>query len=390
MKSFLVILNLIFFVQISICQNKDFPISKVRDHISFDQDWKFALGNSIDPLKDFNAMTSYFSFFAKTGYGDGPADPNFDNRAWRMLDLPHDWAVELPFDAKGGHSHGYRALGRNFPENSIGWYRKNFFIPKSDDGQRILIEFEGVFRNSTVWVNGFYVGTEQSGYSSFSYDISDYLKYGKDNVITVRVDATMEEGWFYEGAGIYRHVWLTKMDPLHVEKNGTYITSDIAGNNAKLTLRTTLVNEKKQTVTFQLEQNLVDRADNQIQSVKIDSLVLKPGESHTYFQSLEVSTPHLWSLDDPYLYQLITVVKSDEIVMDQYNTHFGIRSLRFDSDLGFFLNNKHIKIKGTCDHQDHAGVGTAIPDDLQEYRIRQLKAMGSNAIRCSHNPSMYC
>jgi beta-galactosidase len=182
--------------------------SSTREKLLMDFGWRFALGHSYDTKKDFDNGSGYFSYFAKTGYADGAASINFDDRGWRKLDLPHDWCVELPFDARGGHSHGYRAIGRDFPENSVGWYRKNFSVPESDLGKRIFIEFDGVFRNSIVWVNGFYLGNEHSGYLGFSYDISDYVNYGGDNVIAVRVDATMEEGWFYEGAGIYRHVGL--------------------------------------------------------------------------------------------------------------------------------------------------------------------------------------
>ena len=181
-----------------------------RERLLMDSNWLFALGHAYDTDKDFKHGTSYFSYWTKTGYGDGPAAGNFDDRAWRIINLPHDWAVEMPFDSKGSHSHGYKAVGRNFPESSVGWYRKKFSIPESDLGRRIVIEFDGVHRDSRLWINGFYIGTEHSGYSSFQYDITDYLNYGGENVIAVRVDVTMEEGWFYEGAGIYRHVWLTK------------------------------------------------------------------------------------------------------------------------------------------------------------------------------------
>ena len=182
--------------------------SDPRERILMDSAWLFAFGHPYDASKDFNTGTGYFSYFAKTGYGDGAAALHFDDRAWRRLDLPHDWCTELPFDSLGGHSHGYKAIGRNFPEHSVGWYRKSFFIPESDLGRCISIEFDGVHRNSIVWVNGFYLGTEHSGYTSFRVRITDYLNYGGENVIAVRADATMEEGWYYEGAGIYRHVWL--------------------------------------------------------------------------------------------------------------------------------------------------------------------------------------
>ena len=158
-----------------------------------DTGWRFAYGHPYDASKDFNHTTGYFSYLAKASYGDGAASTRFDDRAWRMLDLPHDWAVELPFDSKGSLSHGFKALGRNFPENSVGWYRKHFFIPKADEGKRISLQLDGIFRQSSVWVNGFYLGTEPSGFTGMEYNLSEYLNYGGENIIAVREDATMEE-----------------------------------------------------------------------------------------------------------------------------------------------------------------------------------------------------
>ena len=200
--------------------------ANIREHLLMDFGWRFAFGHPYDTKKDFDNGTGYFSYFAKAAYGDGAAAANFDDRSWRKLDLPHDWAVEQPFDEKASFSHGFKAIGRNFPDASVGWYRKTFTIPKSDEGKHISIAFDGVFRNSIVWVNGFYLGTEPSGYTGFEYNISEYLNYGGENTIAVRVDATMEEGWFYEGAGIYRHVWLNKTSPLHVATNGSFVTTE--------------------------------------------------------------------------------------------------------------------------------------------------------------------
>jgi beta-galactosidase len=357
-----------------------------RERILMDSGWLFALGHSFDAKKDFNNGTGYFSYFAKTGYGDGAASQNFDDRAWRKLGLPHDWCVELPFDARGGHSHGYKAIGRDFPENSVGWYRKSFFIPESDLGKRISIEFDGVHRNSIVWVNGFYLGTEHSGYTSFSYDITDYLNYGGDNVIAVRVDATMEEGWYYEGAGIYRHVWRLKTSPLHVKRFGIFITTDFKDNAALITARTTVVNESGEVAFFEIEETIVDSTGKAIASGEIKQLTLSAGDQKEYFSKYTIVDPQLWSLEIPYLHKLKTVIRSSGKVVDTYETTFGIRTVRFDANEGFFLNGKPVKIAGVNMHQDHAGVGTAIPDALQEYRIKRLKSMGANGIRTSHNP----
>lgn len=360
--------------------------SSPRERLLMDFGWRFALGHPFDTEKDFNNGSGYFSYFAKTGYGDGAAAKDFDDRGWRILDVPHDWCVELPFDNRGSFSHGYKAMGRNFPENSVGWYRKKFSIPESDLGKRIFVEFDGVFRNSIVWVNGFYLGTEHSGYVGFSYDVSDYLNYGGDNVIAVRVDATMEEGWFYEGAGIYRHVWLTKLSPLHVIKDGTFVTTDLEKNTAVIKTRTTVKNESRENVMFNVEESIVDSSGKTIASGSKKNLSLKAGNQEEYLSRFKVVNPKVWSIETPYLHTLKTAIRSGGKIADTYETNFGIRTVRFDPDKGFFLNRKHLKILGTADHQDHAGVGIAIPDALQEFRVKRLKEMGSNAIRTAHNP----
>src|SRR5450432_1125197 len=214
MKKNVLLLAFLILTAYTFCFSQDKISTPVRERLSMDYGWRFAFGHPYDTKKDFNNGTGYFSYLAKASYGDGAAAANFDDRAWRKLDLPHDWAVEQPFDSTASFSHGFKAIGRNFPEASVGWYRKRFTIPASDSGRHISIAFDGVFRNSIVWINGFYLGTELSGYLGFEYNISDYLNYGGENVIAVRADATMEEGWFYEGAGIYRHVWLNKTNPL--------------------------------------------------------------------------------------------------------------------------------------------------------------------------------
>lgn len=362
------------------------PNPSPREHLLMDFNWRFAYGHPYDPKKDFNNGTGYFSYFAKTGYGDGAAAPNFDDRSWRKLNLPHDWAVEQGFDPKASYSHGFKAIGRNFPDASVGWYRKSFAVPASDLGRRIHIAFDGVFRNAIVWVNGHYLGTQPSGYQGFEYDISDYLNYGGDNVVAVRVDATMEEGWFYEGAGIYRHVWLNKFDDLHVVPDGTFVTSQLKNNNAAVTAKATLINEGKSTKTFSVTQEIIDAAGNKVASAQTGQLSLNPFETKEVSTETAVANAKLWSIETPYLHKLITTVKEGETIVDRYETKFGIRTIHFDANEGFFLNGKHVEIKGTNNHQDHAGVGTAIPDALQDFRIKALKQMGSNAYRCSHNP----
>lgn len=364
--------------------------SAPRERTNFDAGWRFAFGHPSDAAKDFVHGTSYFSYLAKAGYGDGPADPKFDASAWRTLDLPHDWAVEAPFDAKGSHSHGYKAIGRNFPERSVGWYRKNFHVSASDLGRRIALEFDGVHRDSQVFVNGFYLGRQPSGSTSFRYDITDYLNYDGDNVVAVRVDVTLEEGWYYEGAGIYRHTWLTKTAPLHVAHWGTFVTTELDTENtsATVTARATLANEALAAAAgFEIEFALLAPDGRKIGAQSLRGLTLGAGESHEWLVTLPVAQPQLWSLETPQLHKLITIVRdASGTEVDRYETPFGIRSVRFDPDRGFFLNGQHVLLKGTNNHQDHAGVGVAVPDALWEFRLRRLKEMGSNAYRCSHHP----
>jgi beta-galactosidase len=359
---------------------------QVRERLLMDFNWKFAYGHPYDAGKDFNHGTSYFSYYAKAGYGDGPAAAGFDDRAWRQLDLPHDFAVEQSFSSAGSHSHGYKAIGRNFPDVSVGWYRKTFDIPEHDLGRRISVTFDGVHRDSRVFINGHYLGTEESGYNSFTYDITEFLNYGGSNVIAVRVDVTYEEGWYYEGAGIYRHVWLTKTLPLHVAQYGTFVYSEVSENNAKLFVETEIENDALSTSSFVVQHFLIDANEEIVAQSGVEDGFLGVLESTTIKQQFDVAKPHLWSIDNPYLYQLKTVVSTPEGISDVYYTTCGIRTIRWDAKQGFFLNGEHVKLKGTNNHQDHAGVGTAMPDELQYFRISKLKEMGSNAYRTSHNP----
>ena len=357
-----------------------------REHLLMDFDWRFAFGHPYDTKKDFNTGTGYFSYITKTGYGDGAAAANFDDRTWRKLDLPHDWAVEQSFDSKGSFSHGFKAIGRNFPDRSVGWYRKIFTIPATDSGRRIAIAFDGVFRNSIVWINGHYLGTEPSGYLGFEYDLTDYLNYGGENVIAVRTDVTMEEGWFYEGAGIYRHVWLNKMAPLHVATDGSFVTTKVNGGSAEIRADITLKNDNREKTSYSISHTVIDAAGKEVARSVQTNLSLNALQENTLTTKLQLPDAHFWDIENPYLYRLVTTVTQDGKPVDTYTTSFGIRTIHFDANEGFFLNGKHLKIKGTNNHQDHAGVGTAMPDGLIDFRIRLLKEMGSNAYRCSHHP----
>ncbi|WP_069659453.1 beta-galactosidase GalA [Arcticibacter eurypsychrophilus] len=383
--------TLTFTLLVFLCSSLTFaqPLNHLagkREHISIDTAWRFAFGHPSDAKRDFNNGTSYFSYLAKAGYGDGAASADFDDRSWRKLNVPHDWAVEAGFSESASFSHGFKAIGMNFPENSVGWYRKKINIPEGDYGKRITITFDGVFRNAIVWVNGHYLGTEPSGYNAFEYDITDLLNYGGDNTIAVRVDASMEEGWFYEGAGIYRHVWLNKTNPVHIATNGTFITTNLKNDSASVTAKVNIKNEGKSNIHFTIEQKIYDREGHILATQQTSSAELAPYKGGEYVSQLMLAHPKLWSVDTPYLHHIVTTLLINNIPVDEYTTKFGIRTIRFDANTGFFLNGKRLAIKGTNNHQEHAGVGAAMPDELQYFRIAKLKEMGSNAYRCSHNP----
>ncbi len=357
-----------------------------RQRTRIDDGWRFALGHAWDPAKDFDHGMRPF-FFGKAGFGDGPAAAEFEDRPWRRVDLPHDWAVELPFSDKGSSQHGMKAVGRGFPENSVGWYRRELAIPATGKGQRFTLEFDGVFRDSVVWVNGHYLKREASGYSGFQVDITDYLNFGGRNVVAVRVDATTQEGWWYAGAGIYRHVWLTQTGPLHVAPHGSFVRASVNGDSADVTVDTTVRNDANTGDSFALEHELRDPAGRVVARADVPARAVNADASIDVSAQLRVTAPQLWSLETPQRYTLTTRVKRGGEVIDRVDTPFGIRTLRFDATQGFFLNGKHVKLQGVNNHQDHAGIGVALPDGMHEARLKMLKAIGVNAVRSSHNPA---
>ncbi|HUI30720.1 MAG TPA: glycoside hydrolase family 2 TIM barrel-domain containing protein, partial [Candidatus Acidoferrales bacterium] len=360
-----------------------------REKLLLDPGWKFHLGDAASPEKDFEY--GIMETFAKAGVASGPARPDFNDSTWRTVDLPHDWAVELPFvdvDDKTVNDHGYKPLGRDFPSTSVGWYRRTFTIPKDDGGNRIIVKFDGVFRDSKVWFNGFFLGEHLSGYTDFDFDVTDYANFGGSNVLVVRVNATQAEGWFYEGAGIYRHVWLLEFAPLHIPLYGTYITSTVKSDfaSANVDIRTEVFNQEYLQTDCRLVSVLLDEKGKEVGRNTSQISQLNQYEKKKFNQKIEVADPHLWSLQNPYLYCVVQLVESKGKVVDRITSKIGIRSVRFDRDNGFFLNGKHVEIQGVCCHQDHAGVGSALPDGLQYFRITKLKEMGCNAYRTSHNP----
>jgi len=362
------------------------PSQAQRNATLINDQWKFSLGHALSFEKNFMTGTRYFNYLTKTGYGDGATATDFDDRYWRDVQLPHDWAVEVPFAPDASHSHGYKAVGYRYPENSIGWYRKHLNIPQSDLGKKISLLFEGVFRNSEVWINGFYLGNEQSGYLDFQYDITDYINYGGDNVIAVKADATLEEGWFYEGAGIYRNVWLVKTNPVHIAKDGVFATTNINGKNADVDIRVKVLNEDLSNHKVSLSVAIKDSHYKAIASMEIPEYEIRSNYHHYYFKQLKVSNIELWSPSSPNLYTVEIAVNSDGKTIDKTTTRIGFRTVEFTSDKGFFINGQHLKIVGSNIHQDFAGVGCAVTKPLQIERVKMLKSWGFNAIRTSHNP----
>ncbi len=362
-------------------------IVRSQTKINFDEGWKFHFGHAGDPAKDFNYGIP--AIFSKSGKTDQTALAlNFDDKAWRSLDLPHDWAVELPFVNTPNfdvQSHGYKPVGGLYPETSIGWYRKHFTVAKADSGSRFSIQFDGIFRNANIWINGFFLGNNQSGYVGATFDITDYIQFDKDNVITVRVDATQYEGWFYEGAGIYRHVWLNKFNNLHFEDNGVFVYSDVKGKNAQINIEASIQNEQLNGAKFMIYSYLTDRNGKKLAQTKPQVLQLASNAQTAVKQQINLQDPRLWSLKDPYLYKVVSIIKSGNQVIDSVKQRIGIRTIRFDAKEGFFLNGEYVKLQGVNNHQDHAGVGSALPDYLQYYRVALLKEMGVNAYRTSHH-----
>ena len=366
------------------------PAIAPREQFLFDFGWKFTFGNGCDPSKDLGFGYGQADF-AKTGDFKF-AKAGFDDSKWRRLNLPHDWAVELPFvhDDSGEEdnkllSHGYKPLGRRYPETSVGWYRREFEIPQSDLGRRIWVEFDGAMRDVVVFVNGCFIGRNDNGYAPFRFDLTDFLNYGAKNFIVLRVDASFGDGWFYEGAGIYRHVWLTKTDSVHLGKWESVVRSTVTDGSAALALATIVQNEGKQAANAKVSWKILDASGATVATAEAPAQSIPVDGSGSYTATAKLAKPAVWSVDEPNLYSAIVTVEADGKVRDAEHVTFGIRSADFDAERGFFLNGRPLKIQGTCNHQDHAGVGVAVPDRLQWFRLAVLREMGCNAVRTSHN-----
>ncbi len=358
-----------------------------QEKLNLDEDWRFHFGHAANPEKDFD-YGNKLQFHKSNVYDMTIVNPKYIDTTWRKVNVPHDWVVELPFVKSSTHemdSHGYKPVGGPYPETSIGWYRKHFAVEKSKNNKRFELQFDGIYRNAAIWLNGFYVGTNFSGYVGNSYDVSDYINFEGDNVVVVRADATQSEGWFYEGAGIYRHVWLNITDKIHIPQGGLFVHSEVNGKNATVNIETTVQNNHLKNANCTVYSYITDRNGKVLAQTSEQKLALGINKNETVKNKLNLANVRLWTLEDPYLYRIISVVKSGNEIVHQTKTRFGVRTIRFDAQEGFFLNGKHLKIQGTNNHQDHAGIGSALPDYMQYYRIKLLKKMGSNSYRTSHN-----
>ena len=326
----------------------------------FTGEWKFTLS---DRITDYSST-------------------DVDDSGWRTLNLPHDWSIESDFSKDNPATPGGGAL-----PGGIGWYRKTFIVDKEKEGQQIYIDFDGVYWNSEVWINGISVGKRPNGYISFRYDLTPHIKFGESNVIAVKVDnLDQPNSRWYSGSGIYRNVWLTTKSPVHIAQWGTYVTTlEITENLAKINIITRIQNTTGKEPDVSVENILVNRDGKVVGQANRSFTQALKGVS-SVAQEIAISSPILWSIENPYLYKVITKLSKEGKTIDEYETSIGIRSFEFNAEKGFILNGKQVKINGVCNHHDLGCLGSAINYRAIERQLQILKAMGCNGIRCSHNP----
>ena len=352
-KTYLITTVFILFVFFATAQEK------ARTKIDFDKDWKFKL----DSTQQYH-------------------EQNINDANWRTLNLPHDWSIEGTFSKDNPATPGGGAL-----PGGIGWYRKTFTIPSTEKNKIVLIDFDGVYRNSEVWINGHSLGVRPNGYISFQYDLTPYLNYGNQpNVIAVKVDNSKQpNSRWYSGSGIYRNVWLVTTNKIHVDHWGTFITTPtVSDKETTVNVLTKVANVAGSAEPITITTTLYDASGK---AVAQSSITLGAADKESKAQqTLKVSNPKLWSIDEPYLYKAVSQIKSGTQILDTYETPFGIRYFNFDINKGFSLNGKPVKILGVCDHHDLGALGSAINTRALQRQLEILKAMGCNGIRTSHNP----
>ena len=343
-------------------------VLNARDVINFNKDWSFALNP--DESK-------------------GLSSPEYDDSGWRILNLPHDWAIEGDFDERNPSGTGGGAL-----PGGIGWYRNTFKVSENDRGQVFRIEFDGVYMNSSVYINGHLLGTRPYGYISFSYDLTPYINWGGVNVIAVRVDnSDQPNSRWYSGCGIFRDVRLVKVNQVHIAEWGTYVSTPTVSRDKALVKVSATINDgneiwSKVTRNLTVKSTIKDSEGKAIITSTTSRELNWKGEEPVIVvdDSIWVDSPHLWSVDDPYMYTLVTELTLNGKRVDTYETPFGIRTIEFRADSGFYLNGEHVRINGVCNHHDLGCLGAATNERAIERQLEILKAMGCNGIRCSHNP----
>ena len=338
-------------------------MASLRQHILLDADWRFHRG-------EVNSSNEVLS-------------ASFDDRQWQRVNLPHDYVLDGTYNRTNEEKHGFLPL-------EVAWYRKRLVIPEACRGKILRLDFDGAFRDSQVWLNGQFLGRHPSGYTPFSFDITKLFKTGVENVIAVRVDPRQFEGHWYEGGGIYRHVHLTALAPLHVAQWGTYVIAKVpngeqgADAEADLTIQTTVENQAATATDSEVVSEIIGPDGHLVQTIKTTQSV-PAKDQRDVVQTTVIQHPKLWSLQSPQLYQLRTTLLENGNPADSTTSSFGIRTIHFDADKGFFLNGQHVRIQGVANHQDFPAVGIAVPDSLQPWRVAQLKKMGCNGWRTAHN-----
>ena len=327
---------------------------------SFDRDWRFFKGDA-----------------------PGAEAPEFDDSAWRKLDVPHDWSIEGPVDEKNPTGQG-----GGFMPSGVGWYRKHFSLSNDFRNRLVFVEFDGVMANSDVWINGFHLGTRPYGYVSFGYELTPHINFGKDNVVAVRADTSKQPAsrW-YTGAGIYRHVRLVIKDAVHIPEWGTFIsTPQVSDNAASVKVAVEVVNQSIATKKISLDVNLIDPRGQWIRSYKVNRVRLGASQSTVFQMEMRVDNPELWDAGKSVLYKAVARIRSEGRTLDVDVVPFGIREFHFDPATGFWLNGKNFKIKGACLHHDGGAFGAAVPLAVWKHRLKELRKLGVNAIRTAHNP----
>jgi beta-galactosidase len=342
----------------SLCHSCSKP--EVSSIIEFNSDWKFSLGES-----------------------ENAWEISFNDSEWRLLNVPHDWSIEGDFSPDHPATPGGGAL-----PGGIGWYRKSFTLDETDSSHLFFIDFDGVYMDSRVWINGQFLGRRPYGYSSFRYEMTPYLKFGtEENIIAVRVDNSMQpNSRWYSGSGIYRNVWLVKKDKTHIGHWGIIVTTpEVSNSGAIVSVTTQVMNKDKMPVRVTLKTSITDASNQEVASV-ISESEIEAGSFYQFIENIPVKNPLLWSIENPNLYTIRSQVKTKGKIVDISETPLGIRFFKFDAEKGFLLNGEHVKINGVCNHHDLGCLGTAVNTRALERQLEILKAMGVNAIRTSHNP----